>query len=410
MEKNLGVRKRTLFIADYCLTPLKVVDQCALLRDNERILAIGGVSAFTRDKDVDIYEFENAYITPGFIDSHIHGAGGFDSSRAVAQAGMFSAMSMTLVQRGVTSFVPTMVPDNRDTMIANLEALGRLCSEFQPGAEPLGIHMEGPFLNRLKAGSMVQNDIKEIDFGLVREFIAAASGKLIKMTFAPELEKSDKLVELLIENHILPSMGHSIADDKSTLRAIDAGARCVTHLFNGMPPLHQRDQSLTSVALTDERVAIELILDGMHLNPRMVDLACRCKPIDKVVGISDAIQAAGLPDGHYTLGATEIVVKNGTSRTTKGILAGTTQLLDRSWRELTSYSHMKDTSAAACVTMNPTATLNLHDRGILQPGKRADFAVFSKETNLPLMTVRRGEIVYNAGPENYLHTESVQEN
>ncbi|MDD2479394.1 MAG: N-acetylglucosamine-6-phosphate deacetylase [Victivallaceae bacterium] len=409
MKKNAVVRKRVLYTVDYCLTPLKVLDKCAVLQDNDRILAIGGVSAFTRDKDVDIYEFEDAYITPGFIDSHIHGAGGFDSSQAAAQPEMFAEMSTTLAQRGVTSFVPTVVADSTDAMIANLDVLGKLCASTPPGAEALGIHMEGPFLNRLKAGSMMHDSMKEIDLGLVRAFIAAAAGKLIKMTFAPELENSEKLVELLIENNILPSMGHSIADDKSTLRAIDAGARCVTHLFNGMPPLHQRDQSLTSVALTDERVAIELILDGMHLNPRIVDMACRCKPIGKVIGISDAVQAAGLPDGNYTIGPTEIVVKNGSSRTTKGVLAGTTQLLDRSWRELTSYSHMKATSAAACVTINPAATLNITDRGNLQPGKRADFAIFSKTTNLPLMTVRCGEIVYNAGAENYRFTQGHQQ-
>lgn len=143
----------------------------------------------------------------------------------------------------------------------------------------------------------------------------------------------------------------------------------------------------------------------MHLNPRIVDMACRCKPIGKVVGISDAVQAAGLPDGTFHIGPTEIITKNGISRTTKGVLAGTTQLLDRSWRELTSYSHMKDTSAAACVTINPAKTLNLTDRGSLQPGKRADFAIFSRKTNLPLMTVRRGEVVYNAGAENYRYTQ-----
>ncbi len=404
MDKTQSGRKRTLYIADYCLTPLKSVEKCALLRDNQRIMAIGGISAFTRDQDVDVYEFENAYITPGFIDSHIHGAGGFDCAQPLNSPNSMNDMSRTLAERGVTSFVGTIVPDKREQMLATLDALSRIMMEPQPGAEPVGIHMEGPFLNRTKAGSMESNDLKEIDFGLVKEFIAAANGKLIKMTFAPELEKADKLVELLLQNNILPSMGHSTADDKSTLRAIDAGARCVTHLFNGMPPLHQRDQTLTSVALTDERVAIELILDGMHLNPRMIDMACRCKPVDKVIGISDSVQAAGLPDGEYTIGNTKIIVKNGISRTPKGILAGTTRLLDSGWHQLMNYSHMHDTSASACVSINAAMILNLHDRGQIQPGRRADFAIFSRNDDKPLMTVRQGEIVYNAGAHNYSYT------
>ncbi len=409
MEKSQIGRKRTLYIVDYCLTPHKSMPKCAILRSDERILAVGGVSAFTRDREVEIYEFENAYITPGFIDSHIHGAGGFDCSQPGNSPNSISCMSRTLAERGVTSFVPTIVPAPRAKMLETLDLLSASIGQEQPGAEPVGIHIEGPFLNRVKAGSMEQNDLKEIDLGLIREFIATARGKIVKMTFAPELEDAVKLVELLVENNILPSMGHSIADDKSTLRAIDAGARCVTHLFNGMPPLHQRDQNLTSIALTDERVAIELILDGQHLNPRMVDMACRCKPFDKVIGISDAVQAAGMPDGEYTLGATRIVIKNGVSRTPKGILAGSTRLLDSGWHELMSYSHMADTSASACVSLNPAMILNLNDRGVLQPGKRADFAVFSRTDNKPLMTVRKGEIIYNAGKRNYRYTPPSQE-
>ncbi len=404
MEKSQTGRKRTLYIADYCLTPHKRMPKCAILRSHERIMAIGGLSAFTRDREVEIYEFEDAYITPGFIDSHIHGAGGFDCSQPLESPNTISQMSQTLSQRGVTSFIPTIVPASKEKMLENLDILSKLMQQEQPGADPIGIHIEGPFLNRVKAGSMEQNDLKEIDLGLVREFIAASRGKLMKMTFAPELDNSVKLVELLVENNILPSMGHSIADDKSTLRAIDAGARCVTHLFNGMPPLHQRDQNLTSVALTDERVAIEMILDGMHLNARMVDMACRCKPFDKVIGISDAVQAAGMPDGDYTLGSTRIVIKNGVSRTPKGILAGSTRLLDSGWHELMSYSHMADTSASACVSLNPAMNLRLEDRGVLQPGKLADFAVFSNADNKPLMTVRKGEIVYNAGEHHYRYS------
>lgn len=406
MEKSQPGRKRTLYIADYGLTPHKSMPKFAILRHQERILAVGGVSAFTRDREVEIYEFENAYITPGFIDSHIHGAGGFDCSQPDRSPNTIADMSRTLAKRGVTSFIPTIVPAAKAGMLETLDLLSQLIEQEQPGAEPLGIHIEGPFLNRVKAGSMEQNDLKEIDLGLTREFIAAARGKIVKMTFAPELKDSEKLVELLLEHHILPSMGHSIADDKSTLRAIDAGARCVTHLFNGMPPLHQRDQNLTSIALTDGRVAIEMILDGQHLHPRMVDMACRCKPFDKVIGISDAVQAAGMPDGEYTLGTIKIIIKNGISRTPKGILAGSTRLLDSGWHELMGYSHMAETSASACVTLNPATILNLNDRGILQPGKRADFAIFSSIDNKPLMTVRQGEIIYNAGERNYRHTPS----
>lgn len=119
------------------------------------------------------------------------------------------------------------------------------------------------------------------------------------MTFAPELENAEKLVELLLEYGVKPSMGHSVANEVQTLRAIDAGASYCTHLFNGMPPLHQREMGLSSIALTDDRVTVELIIDGRHIHPRMVDLACRCKTSSKLVGISDCTMAAGMPNGEY---------------------------------------------------------------------------------------------------------------
>lgn len=389
-------RQRRLYLTDYCLTPVKKIERCGILCENEKILAVGGASAFSRDAELEIFELENAYATPGFIDTHIHGAGGFDSSTADDQGSSINNMSKTLAEHGLTSFVSTVVSAPVDRMMYNLSILGDMMKWGLEGADQIGISLEGPFLNREKCGSQIQNDIRDIDLGLARELISAGKGFVKKMTFAPELNDSVRLIELLRENRILPSMGHSNADEQATLRAIDAGATCCTHLFNGMPPLHQRDIALTAVALTDERVAIELILDGMHLHPRIIDLACRCKLSDKVIGISDSTQAAGLKDGKYHIGNSEIYVKDGISRTNTGLLAGTTTLLDTGWHSLMTFSDMEETKAAACVTLNPANSLRLNDRGLLQPGKRADLAFFEKHTNRPLLTVRRGKIVYDA--------------
>jgi N-acetylglucosamine-6-phosphate deacetylase len=383
-------------LTDYCLTPVKKIERCGILCENEKILAVGGASAFSRDAELEILEIKNAYVTPGFIDTHIHGAGGFDSSTADEQGSSINSMSKTLAEHGVTSFVCTVVSAPVDRMLYNLSILADMMKWDLEGADAAGISLEGPFLNRSKCGSQIQNDIRDVDLGLARELIAAGKGQIKKMTFAPELNDSIRLIELLKENRILPSMGHSNADEQATLNAIDAGATCCTHLFNGMPPLHQRDIALTAVALTDERVSIELILDGMHLHPRIIDLACRCKLSDKVIGISDSTQAAGLKDGKYHIGNSEIYVKDGISRTNTGLLAGTTTLLDTGWHSLMTFSDMEETKAAACVTLNPANSLRLNDRGLLQPGKLADLAFFEKNTNRPLLTVRRGKIVYDA--------------
>ncbi len=389
-------KQRKLYLTDYCLTPHKRIEKSAILCEDHKILAVGGASAFTRDEGVEIYEFANAYAAPGFIDTHIHGAGGFDASSAWSGEEKIEDMSAILAERGVTTFMPTVVAAPKENMLKNLVALAAMLERELPGSDAVGIHVEGPFLNRVKSGSQSEASIMPVDLGFTREMIDAASGKIKKITFSPELDNAVKLVEILCEENIIASMGHSAAGEEDTRRAIDAGARHCTHLFNGMPLLHQREISLTSLALTDPRVIVEMIIDGRHLHPRMVDLACRCKERDKVIGISDSTMAAGMPDGNYHIGPTKIKVANGFSQTSKGTLAGTTTLLDTGWHSLMSYSHMSESNSASCVTSNPASAMGLEDRGVLLPLMRADIAIFERGTNRPLLTVRRGKIVFDA--------------
>ena len=393
-------RKRRLYIADYCLTPTRRIDKCGILCEDTKILTIGSRSAFIMESELEVFEFRNAYITPGFIDTHIHGAGGFDSSLAYEENSDINVMCDILAQRGVTGFMPTVVSDKPERMLQNLTALAAMIDAPHAGAEPLGIHIEGPFINQAKRGAQETDYIVPIDLGYAREILEAGRGKIKRITFAPELPGATELVELFREYNVTPAMGHSLADEKATLAAIDAGAWYCTHLFNGMPPLQQRNMTLTSIALTDARVTVELIIDGRHIHPRMVDLACRCKPKDKLIGISDATMAAGMFNGQYRMGPSVILVEDGYSHTSAGLLAGTTTMLDSGWHSLMSYSHMPETYAAAGVSLNAALSLDLSDRGELLPRKLADIAVFERGTNRPLMTVRRGEIVFQV-PDAY---------
>ncbi len=388
------MKQRNLYVVDYLLTPEKRINHAAVLCENERIIAIGGESSFLLEPGVTKYTYENAYLTPGFIDTHIHGAGGFDSSSAADSPHSLGDMSLLLAQRGVTSFVPTVVADQRDRMLSNLEVLSRAMEKPLPGAEAVGIHIEGPFLNPKKSGAQFTEAIVPIDLGFAAELLAAGGGKVQRMTFAPELAQSVELVEFLVEHGVKPSMGHSIANAEETLRVIEAGASHCTHIFNGMPPLHQRNMSLPHIALTDNRVTVEMIIDGRHIHPRMVDLVCRCKPADKIIGISDCTMAAGMPDGKYRIGPSEIIVEDGFSQSAERQLAGTTTMLDTGWHSLMSCGHLSEIQAAAGVTRNPALSIGCSDRGILLPNKRADLAIFECRTNRPLMTVCCGEIVY----------------
>ena len=388
--------RRTLYVTDYCLSPYERIPQSGILCQGNKIIAVGGSSAFQNEDDLEIIELKDCYVVPGFVDTHIHGAGGFDSSSAHENPEGFREMCRVLAAHGVTSFIPSTVSAPVPDMLKALNALADLIEMPHEGAEASGIHLEGPFLNRKKHGSQAEEDILDVDLGIARELIEEARGKLKIMTFAPELDGAVQLVELLMENNIVPSMGHSLATEVDVLRAVDAGATRVTHLFNGMLPLHQRQSSLTTVALTDDRIAIELILDGSHLHPKMIDLACRIKPKDKLIGVSDSIQGAGLKDGIYHLGGAQIQVVDGKSMTVDGTLAGTTLTLEKGWHHLVTYSHMSINDAAACFSLNPARNLKMYDRGELKPKRRADMVFFDKLTNRVRMTVVNGRIVYQS--------------
>ena len=389
-------RVRRLYQADYLITPDHIIPNGGVLCENDKIIAVGGMSGFSLNEKLELFEFENAYITPGFIDTHIHGAGGCDCSQIVGPGSGLAAMSAILGERGATGFFPTVVADDPDKMLKNLNELACAMNNDRPGADAVGINIEGPFLNPEKCGAQPRSSLREIDLKFASDLIDAGNGLVKIMTFAPELTGADKLIELLLSRNVIASMGHSLAGEKETLRAIDAGANHCTHLFNGMNPLHQRQVGLPGIVLTDDRVTVELIIDGRHVHSRMVDLACRCKTLRQIIGISDGTMASGMPDGAYHIGPSEIVVKDGFSQTSAGKLAGTTTMLDAGWHSLMSCGHLSETKAAQAVTRNPAEHFSLFDRGQLLPGLRADLAVFERSTNRPLMTVRRGEIIAKA--------------
>ncbi len=391
---NEKKKHRVLYQADYMITPDRTIEHAAVLVQDETILAVGGLSGFAMDDTFEIHCFKDAYITPGFIDTHIHGAGGCDCSTIADSPSTLQEMSRVLGGCGVTGFFPSVVADEPEKMLKNLARLADEMKKPMPGAEPLAIHLEGPFLNPLRRGSQPESAISPIDLYLAKELISAGGGLVKMMTFAPELENATRLIEYLRSVDVKPSMGHSLADGEKTLRAIDAGANYCTHLFNGMLPLHQREITLAGIVLTDPRVTAEMIIDGRHVHPRMVDLACRCKRANRIIGISDGTMAYNMPDGNYRIGPTPIKVVNGFSQTEDGIFAGTTTMLDTGWHSLMSSGHLAETRAAQAVTANPASNFGFLDRGVLLPGRLADLAIFEKGTNRLLMTVRRGEVIY----------------
>lgn len=384
-------KNRTLFLTDYCLTPHVHIPNAGILCEEKKIIAVGGASAFSLDEPgLHVIDLTDAYATPGFIDSHIHGGGGYDTAKTLEPDADINILCRHLATHGITTFLPTLMSYPRDKMIALTAKLAELVEDSHEGADPCAINLEGPFINVRKCGSQNPEAICSIDMGYARELIAAGNGRIKLLTFAPELKDADKLIELLLENGVIPSMGHSIANPEEVLRAIDAGARRCTHLYNGLPPLHHRISSITDVVLTHNDIAVELIVDGAHIDPRMVDITARVKPNDKIIGISNAIEFENTDGSRY------FKKEDGLVYTRSGVIAGTTMTLETGWAHLKNYSNMPGNLAAACFTSNPAQDLGLITRGEIRPGKRADITFFDLETNNVCMTVSNGSIVYKA--------------
>ena len=384
MEK----KRRILFLLNHCLTPFERIETCGILCEKDTIIAIGGETAFSLDEPgLEVVKLPDAYGLPGFIDTHIHGLGAHVVPDFSGTRDPIQEMSRILARHGVTTFFPTIVSMPRETMIAQVDAI---CGSIQRGykfAEPQAMHLEGPFINPQKRGDQIASNISPVDLGFARELFEAGHGRIKVMTFAPEMPNAVKLVELMLEYGVIPSMGHSLATESETLKAIDAGAHRCTYIFNAMPAIYHRSSSLTAIALTDDRVTIEIIVDGLHLHPTIVNMIVRCKPADKIVVISNAV----ILEHHREPDAQPEIIRTG-----DGVISGSTMTLENSWLHLLSYGNMDESLAAACISTNPAKDLGLIMRGELRPGKRADITILDSRTNRVRMTISRGNIIYDS--------------
>ena len=380
---------------DSCLTPRETVHNASVLCRDGLIEAVGSFDSLTALAEVPCIDMRGCQAIPGLVDTHLHGSGGVAAMDA-DQLDSLAPISQLLARHGVTSFVFTILSAKEDKMLRVAEALSALSENELPGAVPLGLHYEGPYLRVEKRGAQRERYIRPIDLGEARELLQAGKGTVRMMTLAPELENSEKLIEMLLEYGAIPSMGHSLADENEVTRAIDCGATRVTHLYNGTTRLDQRSSGLTSVALVDDRVTIELIADGIHVHPVMLEIACRSKPLDRIVGISDATQGAGLRNGIYHLGDDRVEIANGWCRRfVDGRIAGSCLTLDLAMRNLPAYTSLGTEEVLTCFTRNPARSLGFEDRGVLLPGKRADIAVIDPDWKVR-MTIVGGRVVYDA--------------
>jgi N-acetylglucosamine-6-phosphate deacetylase len=341
-------------------------------------------------------------VAPGFIDVHIQGCGGADFLDATPEA--VKTISTFAARGGCTGLLATTTISKKDR---NLRTFRRFIAsvrehcekelEKKDGAEILGVHLEGPYLNEAKRGGFGPDYIRPADPDEFREILEISDGLVRLITVAPELQGAEAIIREAVGRGIYVSLGHSIATYEVAQRAFGLGARQLTHGFNAMEPLHHREPGLIGAALLDDRVFIQVIPDGVHLHPAMLRMLVVLKGKERLVLISDATAPCGLPEGTRIKGVGgEIMLKNGAIRLEDGTLAGGALLLNRAVEKMMHFSGVALAEAVEMASLTPARAIGFDkEKGSIEEGKDADVVVLDDDFGVKY-TVCRGRIVYQS--------------
>lgn len=333
----------------------------------------------------DALDAEGMYLIPGFVDVHVHGALGSDFSDADRQAN--GTIARRLIRSGVTSHLATTMTVPEDVLVKEARLLNDLPDD-PSSSSCLGMHLEGPFLSYKKRGAQNAAYLQKPDCGLFRRVNEASGGRVKVVTIAPEMEGAAAFIAK-VRRETNVSLGHTCADYETAARAFSAGAKRITHLFNAMEPFLHRAPGPIGAAMDVDAYA-ELICDGLHVHPAAVRAAFRMFP-GRVVLISDAVRSSGMPDGRYTLGGQEVILKDGKTTLPDGTLAGSNITLYDALVNAVRFGVPLE-EAIEAATLRPAVSAGLDDIvGSVEPGKRADLNLLDQELNL--------RAVYHCGAE-----------
>lgn len=349
-------------------------------------------------KGWNVWDLEGDLVIPGLIDTHVHGAGGYDVMDGTPES--IQTLAEALLKEGTTAFLPT-------TMSCSPEQLTRVVhnvAEFHrgslQGAESLGLHLEGPFLAVDFRGAQAPDLIWEGARAGSAQFLAnllSEFPELVKiLTFAPERSDGRELAEVCMVHGVIPSAGHTGANYAEMEQAVQWGVRHITHAFNAMPGIHHRNPGLLTKALLDETITMEIIADGVHIHPAVLDLVLRNKSPERVCLISDGTRAVGMPDGEYELGGQKTIVRQGMAQLADGTIAGSAYPLRQGLKTLVQTLQYSLPKAVCYVTLNPAKLLGIDNRiGSLEHNKEATFIRLSSDFDVKQVWLQ-GKLVFQA--------------
>ena len=368
----------------------KQIQGKALLYDNKIIDIIDEKEALALEDVTEKIDAKGGYISPGFVDIHIHGYDGVDTMDGAVED--IQIIAKGIPANGVTSFLPTTMTMSREDITRALESV-RTAMNMQGtkvGADILGVHMEGPFLNVAFKGAQNEAYFQKPDAQYVKD-----NQDIIRhITVAPEIDGAMEFIKDIDANtNISLSMGHTAATFEEAMAGIEAGVNHVTHLFNAMTGLHHRDPGVVGATLSSD-VTCEMICDQIHVHQGLFKMIHKVKGPDKLILVTDCMRAGGKEDGEYSLGGQKVFVKDKSARLEDGNLAGSVLKLNDALKNMMIHTDIPIEEAIRYVTINPAAVINMQDtKGTLDKGKDADITIFDGEMSIQT-TIGRGKIIY----------------
>lgn len=341
---------------------------------NGRVQEIGqGLSNGLYEDAIDL---GGDFLLPGFVDVHIHAYRGHDAMQGEAAV---RAMSRDLFRAGVAAFCPTTMSASVQDTAAAVLGIGRVMAQPEHnGAVVLGAHMEAPFMAPDRCGAQVKEHFCDPDMAAFMALCGGRPEAVRLMTLAPELPGGESFIRQAVQMGVSISIGHTNATAEDVHRAADWGATRVTHTFNAQSGLHHRMPGVPGAALVDDRLYTEMICDGIHLHPDVVRLMVRAKGAGKAVAVTDAMEAAGMPEGQYALGGQAVYVKNGAARLADGTLAGSILTMRQAFENLLHWGVPAEDAVLMC-TATPADSVGEKLAGRIAAGAPAPLTRWSRD-------------------------------